>query len=621
MSEDPGRPGIDRHPAPADDQIVGTAFRWSLGLFVVLSGLISVLFWWLARPPTERPSEESVVPPVPAISGTRVVSTPFLAFTDVSRSHGVDFVHQAGAYGLKLLPETMGGGAAFADFDLDGDSDLVLVNGDHWPWHEYADTASRPTHKLFLNQGDGRFVDSTEGSGLDVSFYGTAPVVGDFDGDRLPDLFVASVGEDHLFRNLGDGRFEDVSHHAGVAGSAGDWSSCGTFFDADGDQDLDLFVCRYVEWSLEVDLEVDYRLTGIGRAFGPPMNYAGTHSRLYRNEGDGTFSDVSHEAGIEVSTPQGKPAGKALAVLPADINEDGQPDLLVANDTVRNFLFINEGGRFNEVGVESGLAFDLDGHATGAMGMDTVVLDRTSGTRAIAIGNFAGEMTSLYLTQGIPGLFADRTTTSGIGPASRLALTFGVLFLDVDLDGRADLLQTNGHLEDQIHIVQDSQSYAQKPQLFWNCGSDCSRQFFVAAAGDLSRPYAGRGASAADIDGDGDSDLLITQVRSNAVLLRNDQQTGHHWIRVRLSQDSPNPWALGASVVLRSRNTIQERSIIRTRGYQSQVLPDATFGLGQDQGPLEVRVRWPDGATTSHRVQEVDQVVTIERNSGRSTHE
>ncbi len=301
-------------------------------------------------------------------------------------------MHENGAYGLKLLPETMGGGAAFADFDNDGDPDLLLVNGDLWPWHDYPADRKRPVQHLFLNDGTGRFTDATDGSGLDISFYGTAPAVGDFDGDGREDIFIAAVGKNRLFRNLGDGKFIDVTEEAGVAGGAKDWSSCGAFVDIDSDGDLDLFVCNYVQWSREIDLEVDYRLTGIGRAHGPPNNYAGSHNRLYRNNGDGTFSDVSDEAGIEVSRPDtDRPEGKALAVIPAYINDDGLIDLVVANDTVRNFVFINRGGAFEERGVESGLAFDSAGHATGAMGIDIANIE-TGGPSAVAIGNFSGEM-------------------------------------------------------------------------------------------------------------------------------------------------------------------------------------------------------------------------------------
>ena len=597
-----------------DDRVIGTAVRWSIAVIGIAGLLAGVGAWWFSR----TPPPDALAEAEPALA-TRLPeddpatpAPPRLPFEDITAGSGIDFVHENGAYGLKLLPETMGSGAAFADFDGDGDPDLLLANGDLWPWHDYSADRSRPTQRLYLNRGDGSFIDATDGSGLDTSFYATAPVVGDFDGDGRPDVFIAAVGENRLFRNLGNGRFTDVTDAAGVAGENTDWSTCGAFFDADGDGDLDLFVCNYVEWSLDIDLSVDYRLTGIGRAFGPPTNYAGRHNRLYRNDGNGRFSDVSGSAGIEVSHPvNGRPEGKALAVIPVDIDEDGRLDLVVANDTVRNFLFLNRGGKFEELGVETGLAFDPDGHATGAMGMDTAMLGGVA-RRAIAMGNFAGEMTSLYLSQGTPELYADQSSTSGIGPPSRLALTFGVFFFDADLDGRLDLFQANGHLEREIHKVQPSQAYEQPPQLFWNCGDDCPRRFLLAGEGDLQRPLAGRAAAYADIDADGDLDILIPQVGGPPVLLRNDQQTGNRWLRVRLEQDGPNRAALGASIRLDAAASPRQ-SIMPTRGYQAQVMPAAVFGLGADRHPVEVVVTWPDGAESRHPVTGLDREMIVRR--------
>lgn len=613
MTDQNQRPVPDGEWVPADDRIIGTAIRYSLAGLAGAAVVAALAAWWLTRPEPEAVVAEPATEAPARLAESETIEPPDLPFTDVTRRAGIDFRHENGAYGLKLLPETMGSGAAFADFDDDGDPDLLLVNGDLWPWHDYPPERQRPTHALYFNDGDGGFTDASAGSGLDVSSYGTAPAVGDFDGDGRDDIFIAAVGENRLFRNLGGGRFRDVTASAGVAGADDDWSSCAAFFDMDADGDLDLFVCNYVEWSRQIDLAVDYRLTGIGRAFGPPNNYAGTHNRLYRNDGDGVFTDVSAEAGIRVEHPDtGRPEGKALAVMPTDIDDDGRIDLLVANDTVRNFVFINQGGSFEERGVEMGLAFDPDGHATGAMGIDAARLD-AAGQRAVAIGNFANEMTSVYLSQDGHALFADQSATSGVGPASRLALSFGLFFFDADLDGRPDLFQGNGHVEQDINVVQPGQRYAQPPQLFWNCGADCPRRFLPAGSGAMDEPMVGRAAAYADIDGDGDLDILVTQVAQRPVLLRNDQRTGHQWLRVRLRQDAPNRHAIGATVRVTGGADTPEQLIMPTRSYESQVMPAATFGLGDSTGPVEVEVSWPDGGVSQHDVSGVDREVVISR--------
>lgn len=607
------RPSPTEDWVPTDDRVIATALKRSLAALGIVAVLAAAGAWWHTRPAPREPVEETTAEAPASLARAAMPDPPSLPFVDVTRAAGIDFIHDNGAYGLKLLPETMGGGAAFADFDNDGDPDLVLVNGDFWPWHEYPEDRARPTHRFYRNDGDGHFRDATEGSGLDMSFYGTAPAVGDFDGDGRDDLFIAAVGANRLFRNLGDGRFRDVTGRAGVAGADDDWSSCAAFVDTDADGDLDLFVCNYVQWSRAIDLEVDYRLTGIGRAFGPPTNYAGTHNRLYRNEGDGTFTDITGDAGIRVTHPAtGQPEGKALSVLPADIDGDGRIDLVVANDTVRNFVFINRGDRFEERGIETGLAFDPDGHATGAMGIDAAHISG-DGQRAVAMGNFSGEMTSLYLSQGQAALYADQSATSGVGPPSRLALSFGVLFFDADLDGREDLFQANGHIEREINVVQPGQRYAQPAQLYWNCGDTCPRRFVPAGGGDLDRPLVGRAAAHADIEGDGDLDVLVTQVAGRPVLLRNDQEAGHHWLRVALRQEGPNHRAIGATIRLNAGGKTLQHTIMPTRSYQAQVMPAATFGLGQFPGPVLVEVSWPDGTTTAHEVRKIDRDIVIGR--------
>lgn len=579
---------------PEDDTIIARAFAWSLAVAGGLA-LVAVVAWWLldAAPEPVAVEEAAVAAPVAAPQGAE---PPAVRFTDVAEAWGIDFVHVSGAYGERLLPETMGAGVAVADLDGDGDPELLFVNGRQWPWRE---ATAGATPALYRNDGGGRYTDITAGSGLDFSLYGTGVAVADYDGDGLRDVFIAAVGPNRLLHNLGAGRFEDVTTATGVAGADDAWSTSAAFLDYDRDGDLDLFVTNYVRWSREIDFDVDYRLTGIGRAYGPPTNYAGTHSYLYRNDG-GRYTDVSAEAGIQVlNKATGLPMGKGLAVTAADLDEDGWLDILVANDTVQNFLFRNRGdGSFEEIGTISGVAFDNTGAATGAMGIDTA--EYGAGT-AVAIGNFANEMTSFYVSSGGNGLFSDEAVVSGIGPSSRQALSFGLFFFDYDLDGRLDLLQTNGHIEDEINVVQPSQHYEQPTQLFWNCGWDCPRPFVPVAAGsagDLAIPAVGRGAAYGDLDGDGDPDVVITQAGRRPLVLRNDQSLGHAWLRVRLAGPPGNIDGIGARVTLTAGDRSQARIMMPARSYLSSVEPVLTFGLGDAERVERLEVAWPDGRTT-----------------------
>ena len=362
---------------------------------------------------------------------------------------------------------------------------------------------------------------------------------------------------------------------------------------------------------------MNYQLTGVGRAYGPPLNYQGTYSYLYRNEGNGTFTDVSEAAGIHVDNEATKtPAGKGLAVFPIDVDRDGATDLLIANDTVRKFLFHNKGdGTFEEVGEAWGLAYDRDGNATGAMGVDAAVY-RNDGELGFVVGNFANEMTSLYVSQGDPTLFVDEAITEGIGAPTRRVLKFGMLFLDYDLDGRLDLLQANGHLEEAIDRVDPSQTYRQAAQLFWNAGPEAERTFTLvdaASTGDLARPIVGRGSAYADYDGDGDLDVLLLQVGGAPLLLRNDQRLGHHWLRVRLEGKEKEREAIGAWLELKAGGVTQRRQATPNRSYLSQSELPVTFGLGKADRVESLVVTWPDGSTQPVTVDGIDREITVKR--------
>ena len=371
-------------------------------------------------------------------------------------------------------------------------------------------------------------------------------------------------------------------------------------FDYDRDGDLDLFVPNYVKWSREQDIANNYTLNGTDRAYGPPKLYEGTQPVLYRNDGTGVFEDVTEAAGLLVVNPNsGFNVAKSLAVVPIDLDRDGWIDLIVANDTTRNFLYHNLGdGTFEEIGKDAGVAYNSRGLSTGCMGIDAAYY-RNDDNLGIGIGNFSMEMTSFYVSGRNPLLFSDEAIIEGIGSPTRLLLSFGLFFFDYDLDGRLDLFQTNGHLEEEISEIQRSQKYRQPAQLFWNSGSDSGPTFELVPseiAGDLVTPIVGRGAAYADIDADGDLDVIITQVGDRPLLLRNDQTLGHHWVRIVLQGRSPNRDAIGAWVELEAGGATQRRQVMPTRSYLSQVELPLTFGLGEADSIDSIRVIWPDGS-------------------------
>ncbi len=596
---------------PEDDSVIAGAFAWSMAVLGVVL-LVAAAVWLLAGRETEPVAVTDAAASAPVSRSAADVSPPPVRFNDVTAAWGVNFMHETGAYGEQLLPETMGSGVAVFDMDGDDDLDLFFVNSREWPWR---DADGPPATAALYRNDDDRFTDVSRGSGLDVPLYGMGVAVADYDGDGRRDLFVTAVGENRLFRNLGSGRFEDVTDAAGVAGDAERWSASAMFLDYDRDGDLDLFVANYVEWSREIDIEVDYRLTGIGRAYGPPTNYAGTHNYLYRNDGEAGFTDVSAEAGIEIVNKATRlPMGKGLGVTAADMDGDGWLDILVANDTVQNFLYRNLGdGRFQEIGAPSGVAFDNTGAATGAMGLDAAHIGSDE-SFAVAMGNFANEMTSFYVSPDGRGLFTDEAIVAGIGPHSRQALSFGLFFFDYDLDGRMDLFQTNGHIEDEINIVQPSQHYEQASQLFWNCGPACARLFLpvpAESAGRLATPVVGRGAAYGDFDGDADLDLVITQTGRRPLLLRNDQSLEHHWLRVKLEGTARNRDAIGARVELSAAGKTQRRTQIPARSYLSSVEPTLTFGLGDAAQVESLSVVWPDGTRSELRGVAADQTLVV----------
>lgn len=603
----------DGHDEGQDDRVIGVAFRASL-IALLAAVTIAAAVWglrsWLAGGEVE-PVVEPEQDLDRLLRTAPVRNAPPAEYRDVAAEVGIDFVHVNGATGDRLLPETMGGGVAVIDFDLDGDPDLLFVNSGHWP-ETPAGTEPVDTLRLYRND-DGRFVEVSAEVGLAGAHgYGMGAAIGDADGDGRDDVFLTTVGPNRLFLNRSGG-FVDATASAGVAGSDEAWSTSAGFFDADADGDLDLMVLNYVEWSRAIDFEVDYRLTGIGRAYGPPSNFAGSQPYFYRNLGDGRFEEVGLEAGLHVTNPAtGEAVGKGLALMPADLDRDGHIDVMVANDTVRNFAYLNNGdGTFTEAGTLLGLGFDRNGLATGAMGIDAEFLDEEA--LAIGIGNFANEMSSMYVSRdGVS--FADEAIGRGIGAPSRAALTFGLFFIDYDLDGRLDFLQVNGHVENEINRVQASQRYAQPAQLFWNCGAECAPPFVLVpaeATGDLARPMVGRGAVYLDFDGDGAIEPLVTQIAGPPMLLDRDPRPEARWLRVALDGPPGNPRGIGARIEIDAGGRRQVRTIMPTRSYLSQVEPVATFGLGGAARVERLTVTWPGGESTELADLSPDQVLRV----------
>jgi hypothetical protein len=519
-----------------------------------------------------------------------------VSFTDVTAAAGIRFTHNSGRAGKKWLPETMGSGGAFVDLDGDGWLDVVLVNGREWT----PKPGSRSLHGLYRNNRDGTFTDVAKGSGLDVGMYGMGVAAGDYDNDGDEDLYITAIEGDRLFRNDGGFRFRDVTKAAGIANA--DFGTSAAFVDYDRDGRLDLFVANYVKWSAEADKYCS--LDGKTKSYCTPEVYEGVPSKLYRNAGNGRFTDVSRKAGIA------NPDAKALGVALVDYDGDGWIDLFVANDTQPNQLFRNNGdGTFTDVAVAAGVAFSEDGVARGAMGVDAADYDR-SGRPDFLVGNFQNQMLALYRNEG-QGLFMDVAPPSTVGRVSMAYLAFGAFFFDYDLDGWLDLFATNGHIEESVTKVQPKVTFAQAPLLFRNQGRGRFEHVSPAVGADFAVPQVGRGAAYGDYDRDGDLDLLLVNNHAPARLLRNDGGNRHSWIAVRAQGTKANRSAIGAIVRVQSAQGSQWQMVRSGSSYCSQSDLALTFGLGRDTTVAAVEVEWPGGGKTRLTNVKANQILKV----------
>jgi enediyne biosynthesis protein E4 len=511
---------------------------------------------------------------------------PGFRFVDVTGAAGIPFEHNSGAYGGKLLPETLGSGCAFLDYDADGWQDILLVNSMDWAGHK----RQRTSLKLYRNNRNGTFTDVTKAAGLDVELYGMGVAAADYDNDGFPDIFISCVGQSRLFRNTGKGTFVDATKASGLLGKQG-LSTSALWFDYDRDGYLDLFVCNYVRWSAEHD--VFCSLDGKNKSYCTPEAYRGDTCWLYHNRGDGTFEDVTASSGIFDSS------SKSLGVAMLDYDQDGWPDLLVANDTQPNKLYRNlHNGKFKDVAVEAGLAFSAEGKARAGMGVDVADFEN-SGKPGIVITNFDNEMIGLYRFGGKG--YDDVAIQTGLGAASRNTLGFGCAFFDADLDGLLDIAIANGHIDETVRHIRGNVGYAQPPQLFQNHGGGKFRDIAEEVGGGFEKPKVGRGLAVGDFDRDGDQDLLLTTNNGAAYLYRNDVANGNRSIRFGLVGTQSNRDAIGATVRVFAQGQQQTRMVRSGSSYLSQSELPVTFGLGRAEQIERVVIDWPSGRNEEYK--------------------
>ncbi|HEX8889228.1 MAG TPA: FG-GAP-like repeat-containing protein [Pyrinomonadaceae bacterium] len=524
-----------------------------------------------------------------------------IEFMDITGRAGIKWGIKQLAPGVKYLIETMGGGGGFIDYNNDGLLDIYLVCYSQTP---QSDPAAKLKDALYRNNGDGTFTDVTESAGISNSMLGMGLAVGDFNNDGFADIYITGYGASKLYRNNGNGTFTDITAQAGVNNKA--WGTSAVWFDYDNDGYLDLFVCNYLSFDPEGKVPCDFF---DGRPYCYLSKFKGSPSVLYHNNRDGTFTDVSVKAGIAAH------AGKGLGAIAFDYNNDGRMDIFEANDSAPNFLFRNEGnGTFTEVAMDAGCALDPNGEQRGGMGVDAEDLDG-DGYQDIFVTNFSQQTNAFWHNNG-DGTFDETTYPLGLGKVSFNQSGFGTRFFDYNNDGLVDLFVLNGHPFEPIQKVFPETTYAEQPFLFENTGKSF-REVAAEHGPALKKFYLGRGLAIGDIDNDGDTDLLLLNAGDAPVLLRNDGGNKNHWLGVKLVGTKSNRDGIGAKVTVVLGGKRRTKQLLGGTSYCSASDLRLLFGLGDSQKVDSIEVRWPSGVVTTTHDVAIDRYLTLREETGQ----
>jgi len=525
-------------------------------------------------------------------------------FVDVTEKLGIHFKQQASPTSKKYLLETMGSGVALFDYDNDGRLDIFFANGaridDPTPKGTIPQKdGPKYWNRLYHQKSDGTFEDVTEKAGLAGSGYSTGVAVGDYDNDGFDDLFVAGYGHSTLYHNNGDGTFTDVTASAGVAGSG--WATSAAWVDYDNDGRLDLVVARYMEWDFD-DIYCGHREQGY-RSYCHPDAFKPASVLLYHNDGNGKFTEVAQKAGM------GKP-GKGLGLAIADYDHDGWMDILLANDSIPEFLFHNKGnGTFEEVGLVSGIGLDSSGGTFAGMGVDFADYNNDGWPDAI-ITDLANQKYALY-TNARDGTFEYSTLSAGLGAISLAHSAWGVRFVDYDNDGWKDLFLVQSHVMDTIQLEQPHLRYRESPLLLWN---DKGKKFLDVSAqsGEVfQQKWAARGMAIGDIDNDGRIDVVVTENDGPAWVLHNETPTRNHWITLKLVGVKSNRDGIGAQIKITTADGSQYATVTTASSYQSSSDKRVHFGVGSANAVSQAEIQWPSGITQILKNLQVDQILTV----------